>query len=110
MVVPSQRGRGHAAHGHAGLLRKQIAKTEVVDVPSRHVVVDVGCGSSGVVHHKANLDVGVDVVGQVNGDGGPAGRVLSGGGGACKPPVPGLSPVAQTGATAGDPSVPVRSL
>ena len=80
--------RRHAANRHARSLREKVAKAEVVDVPARHVVVDVHGGAAGVMHHKSNLDVFVDVIGQVNGDVGPARWVLSGDRGAGKAPSP----------------------
>ena len=78
----------HAANGHARSLREKVAKAEVVNVPARHVVVDVHGGATGVVHHKSNLDVLVNVIGQVNGDVGPARWVLSGDRGAGEAPSP----------------------
>ena len=78
MVFATQCGGRHAADGHAGCLRKKVAEAEVVNVPSRHVVVDVEGRPSCVVHHKADLHILIDVVVQINGNRGPSRRVLSG--------------------------------
>ena len=108
VVFPTQGGRCHAANGHAGALGQQISEAEIVDVPSGHVVIDVHGGSGRVVQHKADLDVLVDVVREVHSDVGPTRRVLSGGRGTRKAPLP-VAAVLQATAVARDFAVPVVS-
>ena len=108
MVFPTQGGRGHATNGHAGALGQQIPEAEIVDIPSGHVVIDVHGGAGRVMEHKADLDVLVDEVREVNSDVGPTRRVLSGDRGTRKAPLP-VAAVLQATAVARDFAVPVAS-
>ena len=77
VIVTTKNGGCHAAYGHACALRQQISEAEVVNVPAGHVVVDVSKTPCRVVHDEANLNVFIDKVRQIDGDGGPSRWVLS---------------------------------
>ena len=66
VVLATEGGRCHSTNRHAGRLWEEVSKTEVVNVPARHVVVDVHGRTARVVHDEADLNILIDVVGQVN--------------------------------------------
>ena len=77
VVLATQGRRQEVSHRHGGALWQKIAETEVVNVPTRHVVVEVHLRSCRMHHDEAKLDIISHVVVEVDGEGVPTGRVLS---------------------------------
>ena len=78
IFTPEHRGR-NTPNGHAGILGKYITETEVVDMPSGHVVIkrDIHFLDTVVFQNKTNLNIIPDEIIQVNCKGRPPSGVLS---------------------------------
>ena len=84
MIFSSEHRRRNTPNGHACILGQYITETEVIDMPSRHVVVKLDNGvvvmvglDPVVFKDETNLNIIPDEIIQVNCKGRPPSGVLS---------------------------------